>query len=71
MSVILKDTKYMKTVFQDKSMTLELSYCSNLILLDLAGTAGPQAGSGDPHLAENVCLKGQMKQPWLIHKEHL
>ena len=56
-----EDTKYMKNILQDKSMTPDLSYCSSLILLDRAGTARSGAGSGGAHLAENVCLKVQMK----------
>lgn len=36
MSATPKDTKYLKNIFQDKSITLDFSYGSNLILLDLA-----------------------------------
>lgn len=56
-----KDTKYMRNIFQDKSTTLNVSPCSNLILLDLALPARSGAGSGDAHLAEKVSSEVQMK----------
>lgn len=43
----------MENIFRDKSITLHLSYCFNLILLDLTVTARSGAGPGDAQLAES------------------